>query len=110
MPKGGNKQPAIDASEHIGPLDTGDNIEAKRVAVYDWDESLSEWSRGSNVSYSDILFDPDDSAPVYIGMNKINNTATSEDTWIIRKFTYSGSNVTRIQKVTGVWDDRASLF
>lgn len=37
MSKGGNQVPKITQAEHIGPDDTGDNIEAKRVASYVWD-------------------------------------------------------------------------
>ena len=57
----------------------------------------------------DVRFDADDSAPDYIGVNKTNNAPTSRGDWVIRKFTYSGSNVTRIQTLTGAWDDRATL-
>lgn len=59
--------------------------------------------------YSDIRFDADDSAPVYIGLNVTNTAPTSNNDWKIYKFTYSGSNTTRIQSQTGVWDNRASL-
>ena len=34
MAKSGNVVPTIVKAEHIGPEDTGDNIEAKRVAGY----------------------------------------------------------------------------
>lgn len=58
-----------------------------------------------------ILFDADDSAPTYIGLNRSETASqtTSQD-WVIYKFTYSGSNVTQIQKRRGAWADRASLF
>lgn len=45
MSNGGNKQPGIDASEHIGPNDTGDNIDAKKVAIYGWYISGNQWTR-----------------------------------------------------------------
>lgn len=61
-------------------------------------------------SSNDIRFDPNDSAPNYIGLNKTNGASTSAETWIIYKFTYSGDNVTRIQKALGAWDSRAGLF
>jgi hypothetical protein len=41
--EGGNTVPRITKAEHLGPNDTGDNIEAKRVATYVWDGSL--WQR-----------------------------------------------------------------
>lgn len=39
----GNTVPSVTAAEHIGPVATGDNIEAKRVAPYGWDGS--SWQR-----------------------------------------------------------------
>lgn len=44
----GNNVPSIVAAEHIGPSDTGDNIEAKKVALFVWDPALGadgEWKR-----------------------------------------------------------------
>lgn len=46
MPIGGNKQPSISQAEHIGPNDTGDNISAKKVAIYVWDGA--NWTRMGN--------------------------------------------------------------
>ena len=60
--------------------------------------------------YADIRFDADDSLPVYIGLSDTNGNSTSSGFWKIYKFTYSGSNVTRIQLNYGAWDNRASLF
>lgn len=59
--------------------------------------------------YCDIRFDVDDSAPTYIGLNVTNAALTSRNDWKIYKFTYSGSNTTRIQSQTGIWDNRAVL-
>lgn len=58
----------------------------------------------------DIRFDADDSAPVYIGLNQMTDADENAISWIIYKFTYSGANVTRIQKAHGSWTDRATLF
>jgi hypothetical protein len=60
--------------------------------------------------YADIRFDADDSAPTYIGLNLLKGAATSMTDWKVYKFTYSGSNVTRIQLAYGSWDNRASIF
>jgi hypothetical protein len=65
--------------------------------------------RISSLRYADVLFDENDLAPNYIGL-AASPIETSSEGWVIYKFTYSGSNVTRIQKVKGVWDDRVSLF
>lgn len=110
---GGNTIPRITRAEHIGPNDTGDNIEAKRVAEYVWNGTDWERSTGGKAStqvYADFRFDPNDSAPTYIGKNKTNGAATSANDWTIYKFTYSGSDVTRIQKTTDAWDDRVAAF
>lgn len=46
MSDGGNTIPRIVKSEHVGPSDTGDNIEAKRTANYVWNGSA--WERQSS--------------------------------------------------------------
>lgn len=46
----------------------------------------------------------------YIGFHWKTFAATSENGWEIRKLTYSGSDITDIQKSEGKWDDRATLF
>lgn len=48
MSDGGQTVPRITKAEHIGPDDTGDNIEAKRVASYVWNGS--SWERQSSTS------------------------------------------------------------
>ena len=57
-----------------------------------------------------ILFDADDSAPDYIGLNEDKDAVTTDTDWIVLKFTYSGSNVTKIERAVGAWDSRAGLF
>lgn len=59
---------------------------------------------------ADIRYDVDDAAPIYIGTHVTNGIATSDADWKILKFTYSGSNVTRIQLAYGAWDNRTTLF
>lgn len=58
----------------------------------------------------DVRFDDNDSAPDYIGLNFGSTNATTSSTdWTVFKFTYSGSNVTRIQRQDSIsWDNRAS--
>lgn len=58
----------------------------------------------------DIRFDPSDAQPIYIGINQTNNEDTTAVNWVIYKFTYTGSDATRIQKASGSWDSRATLF
>ena len=46
----------------------------------------------------------------YMGCNSKQNAATSENTWVVWKFIYTGSALTSIEgPITGVYDDRASL-
>ncbi len=68
-----------------------------------------EWG----IDAKDILFDPHDARPDYIGLNTNYNAATSAADWLIINFTYTGAgstDVTRIRKNIGVYDDRATLF
>ena len=61
--------------------------------------------------FSDIRFDPDDSQPTYVGLNVTNGAdVTTDISWKVYKFTYSGSNTTRIQVAYGSWTARATLF
>lgn len=50
MADGGNTVPRITKAEHIGPTDTGDNIEAKRAANYVWNSGNSQWERMTQAS------------------------------------------------------------
>lgn len=63
-----------------------------------------------NTQYAAYKFDPNDSAPTYIGKNTSANADDDQVDWVIYKFTYSGSDVTDIRKKTGSWASRASLF
>lgn len=60
--------------------------------------------------YADIRFDPTDNLPNYIGLNVKNGEATSATNWKVIKFTYNGTNSTRIQTAYGSWDGRVALF
>lgn len=58
----------------------------------------------------DIRYDASDTQPTYIGIHETNNASLDDPNWIIYKFNYDGSAITRIQKAKGSWDGRASLF
>lgn len=45
---------------------------------------------------------------IYLGRNETMNEATSATTWFIRKYTYDGDDVVRIQAQVTSWDNRAS--
>lgn len=50
-----------------------------------------------------------DDQPVYVGTGA-RGLATSADGWLIKKFTYDGSDrPTVIQNAVGTWDGRAAL-
>lgn len=60
---------------------------------------------------TDIRFDPDDSRPIYIGLNVANGASQDATDWKVYRFTYDGvtTNVTRIQVAYGSWTGRAGL-
>lgn len=50
-----------------------------------------------------------DGNPEYLGKN-LQGTATSASSWVVQKFSYDASSrPTRVQVLTGVWNDRATL-
>jgi len=60
--------------------------------------------------YGDVRFDPNDGQADFIGLHLTNGASTADKEWKIYKFTYSGSNATRVQLAYGPYDDRVSLF
>lgn len=60
----------------------------------------------------DIRYDTDDDQPIYIGLNYNSyNASTSGADWTVFKYTYSGTNATRIQRRDNIaWDDRITSF
>jgi hypothetical protein len=47
---------------------------------------------------------------IYLGVNRKPNSSGSDENWMIKKFTWSGVNLVRIQgPLEGAWDDRTSL-
>lgn len=98
MSTGGNTVPSLTNAEHIGPNDTGDNIEAKRVANYNWDGS--EWVRaGAGLvpdAYDYISLSPDSSRPTSVVYKMGGSGGTTVATLTIA---YDGST-TNITSVT----------
>lgn len=47
---------------------------------------------------------------IYLGKNSTKGASTALTNWIIKKFTYSGTQIIQIQKARGAWDNRATLF
>lgn len=102
MNEGGNTVPRITKAEHIGPNDTGDNIEAKRVVPYQWsgEGPSNGWKRPPaplvNEPHDRIDFsDPDGN-----GNYQTATYSLSGGTVLTLDFTYDGNNnVTSIARL-----------
>jgi len=101
---GGQVVPRITRAEHIGPDDTGDNIEAKRVANYVWNGV--EWHRlGSPLT---DRYDYDDSTTIYTAQAVVG-TADASTGWIITRYDLTDTNNASGKIATDVsWLNRAS--
>ncbi len=110
MSDGGNTLPRIAKAEHIGPDDTGDNIEAKRVAQYETFDGVG-WVRAGTQLTTRI----DDTADpiIYIGKAVIGSSE-SDIVWQIAKLDTSSGLIKTwaagSSAFTQVWDDRASII
>lgn len=98
QPRGGNPATDIAKEEHIGPNQTGDNIQAKRVANYYWDGS--DWQRvGAGLvpsSYDYIQLSN------YVGANPgtivYKQGGSGGTTVATLTITYSGDNITSVTR------------
>lgn len=84
----------VTRSEHIDPKTTGDNIQAKRVALYGYDSTNNSWARASS-TFGKLVPEKYD----YI-------TATYPDS-VTEVYTYKsgGSGGTLVATVTVVYTD-----
>lgn len=106
MVRGGNIVPMITNAEHIGPNDTGDNIEAKRTANYAWNSSTSQWERLNN--RTDVL--PATQNITIIDSGSASASGANNQTVVIgtptvgsaAMFALSGFATVRAE-VTGIW-------
>ncbi len=102
--QGGNTVPRITQAEHIGPNDTGDNIEAKRVANYFWNGV--SWQR-SGVALTE-RYDYNDSTTIYTAFAPIG-TADASTGWTITRYDLTDTNDASAKIATDVsWTNRAS--
>jgi hypothetical protein len=79
------------------------------MTISNLNEVVSELQR-AYVSYNYFQFDPNDSAPNYIGFNENVDADNNSADWSIFKLTYSGSDVTSIKRKSGSWTDRVAVF
>lgn len=111
MPISNNRSKIKESSQEIFNQSKDDTSNLLAFMSVGYDPATGEPIKSENTVPLDTRFDPDDDAPDYIGINSSSNNATTSDTtWVIYKFTYSGSNTTRIQRAIGSWDDRATYF
>ena len=56
-----------------------------------------------------FAFDGSDNL-IYLGVNRESKASEAEGTWLISKFTWTGTNLTRIQgPLSGAWNNRTTL-
>lgn len=110
MSNGGNWDVRAAQAEHIGPTDTGDNIEAKRVASYVWNGS--SWQRmvqpGESASYESRNDTTTDTNLVYLG-KALPGSATSDAAWQIKRYNKSAGHMSFADDettFTKTWDSR----
>lgn len=121
---GGNKVPEITGSEHISPEHTGDNIAAKRAAMYGFDGS--NWQRiavnpdgslttGGSSEYATRVDDATTTNITYVGKAPIGSAAASA-VWQIMRIDNTNSPETTIvtwadsdANFDNVWSNRTSL-
>lgn len=61
--------------------------------------------------YGDIIFDPNDKNPDYIGLNTTKGASTADNSWLVYRFFKSGVNIIQIQKLENIaWDNRGTAF
>lgn len=99
----------------------GENL---KTAGWVWDTDSMDWVRSQqgltdstatellgDTYYNDYTLAYNASNNLeYVGYHQTMGASVSGTGWLIQKFIYTGSNVTRIQKTTGAWTDRESLF
>ena len=93
---GGNVQPSIDNSEHIGPDTTGDNIHAKRSASYGWNGS--SWARQG------VKFEPG----VHFDYVDAQQTSSTVETYVY-KLGGSGGSIVRTITLTFTDSTKSNL-
>jgi hypothetical protein len=63
--------------------------------------------RTEDIKYTQIEYST--SNPIYKGYHKQTNAPDAASDWWIIKYSYSGSDIVKIQESEGSWTNRASL-
>jgi len=93
---------------HSKTKDSKHDLEYNRLVATPLNETAVRTMPLVDAAY--VLYDANDSAPTYIGLNQDADALTSASDWVVLKFLYSGSDVTSIRRKVGSWDGRAALF
>lgn len=101
---GDRRQESLSQAEHVG-FEDGENIEAKRVAVYEWNGQT--WQRSGNGVGTDERYDYAGN-PIYVGSAAIG-TNESDPHWTITAYDLtSSSNASAKVAASTAWSNRAS--
>ena len=64
----------------------------------------------ANMHFPQAKFEYSSGMIVFSGNHYVHKAATSHPKWMVKKYTYDGSNnLIDIQQLEGAWDDRATL-
>lgn len=97
---------SIEISEHISPEATGDDIGAKRVLPYSYDNATAKHFRNGLARTE--MYDYSSSTAIYAGEATLG-TAVSATGWTITKYDLSSSSAASGKVATDVsWNNRAS--
>lgn len=60
--------------------------------------------------FCDIRYDPDATAPNYVGKCRDKIGDEKSPMWLIYKYTYNNKKLVRVQRTRGSWEARVKLF
>jgi hypothetical protein len=120
-----------DVSGEPGRCKMDPTTKSLRVNLWVWDTNALGWVRMQEIDpllddiitelqnivteldgskWKDQRYDYTSGNLDYKGVNETHKAATDSSTWEISKYTWTGSNITRIEgPLTGSWDGRAAL-
>ena len=79
----------------------------------DWEEIWVDGDANALVvtdhKHPDVLFEYTGGVLDYKGVHTSHDPGTDDEGWTIYKFTWDGNDLVRLEKLTGAWDNRATL-